>query len=59
MADDARDSMFVDPDRAMLWVWSASGHVPSYSGERCAALGYRGSDHTFITVDDVSSLLGL
>ena len=28
MADGARDSMFADPDRAVLWLRSASGHVP-------------------------------
>ena len=34
MADGARDIMFADPDRAMLWLRSASGHVPSRSGGR-------------------------
>ena len=41
MADGARDSTFADPDRAMLWLRSASGHVPSYFGGRCGVPGCR------------------
>ena len=41
MADGARDSTPIDPDRAMLWLRSASGRVPSYSGGWCDMLGCR------------------
>ena len=41
MADGNRDSTFVDPDRAVLWLRLASGHVPSHSGGWHDALGYR------------------
>ena len=66
MADGARDSTFADPDRVVLWLRLASGHVPSYSGGRCGVPGcraviQRGADgevtiRSFV-VDDVSSLL--
>ena len=66
MADGARDSMFVDPGRAMLWPRSVSGRVPSYSGRwrgvpGCRVVTWRGANgevtiRPFI-VDDVSSLL--
>ena len=39
MADGARDSPFTDLDRAMLWLRSTSGHVPSYPDRRHCALG--------------------
>ena len=64
MADSARDSTFADPDRAVLWLRSASGHIPSYSGGRRTRVpshdptgSRQGSDHMSVTVDDVSSLL--
>ena len=41
MADGARDSTFVDPDRVVLWLRSASDHVPSYSDGRCGVPGCR------------------
>ena len=41
MADGARNSTFVDPDRAMLWFRSASGRVPSYFGGLCGVPGCR------------------
>ena len=49
MADGARDGTFADPDRAVLWLRSASGHVPSHSGGRrgapgCRAATLRGAD---------------
>ena len=40
-ADGARDSTFADPDRAVLWLCSASGHVTSYSDRRCGVPGCR------------------
>ena len=63
MADGARDSTFADLDTTVLWLRSASGHVPSYSdGQRGVPSrdptgSRRGSDHTSVTVGDVSSLL--
>ena len=49
MEDGAKDSMFTDLDRAMLWLRSASGHVPSYPGGQrdalgCQAVTLRGAD---------------
>ena len=66
MIDSARDSTFGDLDRAVLWLRSASGHVPSHpSGWRdapgCRTATLRGADGveapTVVTIDDMSFLL--
>ena len=49
MADGARDSTFADPNRAVPWLSSASGHVLSCPGGRhdapgCQAVTLRGAD---------------
>ena len=49
MADGAWDNMFGDPDRAVLWLRSASGHVPSRPGgwrdtPGCQVTTLRGAD---------------
>ena len=38
MADRVRDGVFADPYRAVPWLLSASGCVPSYAGGWCSVL---------------------
>ena len=66
MADHARDSTFADLDMAMPWLhfskWLRPIPLPLTMRRvrvlSCDPTGSgRGSDHAFVTVDDVSSLL--
>ena len=57
MADGVREGTFADPDRTMLWLRSASGHIPSHSGGRRGALGCRAT--TLWGVDGVEALRSL